>query len=129
MAQASIVHSDWDFEVERGPGWLFVRPRRCGGSDAGTPTFAEYVWALLQQHFTNRLVLELGQLDRLDSHLVTQLLWLHKRVQAQDGVIRLSELSAQNEDVLRACGLEGQFPPHRNREEAVMGRSHPRQPR
>jgi anti-anti-sigma regulatory factor len=68
-------------------------------------------------------------MDQLDSHLVTQLLWLHKRIQAQGGVFRLSELSAENEEVLQACGLEGQFPSHRNREEAVMGRSHPRQPR
>ena len=129
MAQASIVRCDWDFEGERGPGWLFVRPRRCDSSNIDTPSFAEQVWAMLQQHFTNRLVLELGEVDRLDSHLVTQLLWLHKRVQAQHGVIRLSELSAENEGVLQACGLEGQFPPHRSREEAVMGRSHPRQPR
>jgi anti-anti-sigma regulatory factor len=129
MAQASIVRTDWDFEVERGPGWLFVRPRPHGSSESDKPTFAEQVWALLQQNFTNRLVLELGEVDQLDSHLVTQLLWLHKRVHAQDGLIRIAELSAENEEVLWSCGLEGQFPSHRNREDAVMCRSHPRRPR
>jgi anti-anti-sigma factor len=129
MAQASIVRTDWDFEVERGPGWLFVRPRRSDSSHADPRSFAEHVWELLQQHFTHRLVLELSGVDLLDSHLVTQLLWLAKRIAAQGGVIRLSELSAENEEVLRACGLEAQFPLYRNRADAVMCCSQPRQPR
>ena len=69
------------------------------------------------------------QVDRLDSHLITQLLGLHKRVCGQDGVVRLSGLSDENGDVLRRCGLEGRFPTHRCREEAVMGVAQPRQPR
>jgi anti-anti-sigma regulatory factor len=129
MAQASIVRTDWDFEVERGPGWLFVRPRRSENRGADTLTFAEHVWELLQQNLTHRLVLELAGVDLLDSHLVTQLLWLSRRIAAQGGVIRLSELSTKNVEVLRARGLEAQFPLYRNRTDAVMCCSQPRQPR
>ncbi|MEX0675845.1 MAG: STAS domain-containing protein [Pirellulales bacterium] len=129
MARASIVRSDWDFNVERGPDWLLVRPRRLGHRDRGALTFANQVWALLEQNFTHRLVLEMGDVDPLDSDLVSELLRLYKRIHTHDGVMRLCGLSDTGEEVLRECRLEGQFPRYRNREEAVMGQSHPRQPR
>jgi anti-anti-sigma factor len=129
MAQASLSRCGWDFEVERGPDWLFVRPRRLGATAADAMDFAEQVWALLEQHLTHRLVLELGDIELLDSHLVGQLIWLYKRIHTHDGMMRVCELSETNEDVLRTCRLEGHFPQYRNREDAVMGHSHPRQPR
>lgn len=129
MAQAGLVRSDWDFEVERGPDWLFVRPHRVSTSAGGAPAFEEAVWALLEQHFSHRLVLEMGDMDALDSHLVGQLLRLYKRVHSHGGMMRVCELSESSEEVLHACCLDSQFPRYRNREEAVMGQSHPRQPR
>jgi anti-anti-sigma factor len=129
MAQASVTASNWDFEVERGPDWLFVRPRRLRASSDESPPFAEQVWALLEQHFTHRLVLELGEIKYLDSYLVGQLVWLYKRIHTHDGIMRLCELSAANEEVLHACRLDGHFPQYRTREEAVMCQSQPRQPR
>lgn len=127
MAQLSLARA-WHFDVERGPDWLFVRPRPAGaGNDQ--PAFAEQVWSLLEQHFTHRLVLELGGIDFLDSHLVGQLVWLHKRVHTHDGLMRICELSEHSEDVLHACRLDSHFPVYRNREDAVMGHAHPRHPR
>lgn len=135
MAQATIVGSGWDFEVERGPDWLFVRPRRLPGGD-GKPrgdgsgaNFAEQVWTLLEQQFSHRLVLEIGEIDRLNSELVAQLVCLHKRIHAHDGLMRVCELTDSHEDVLHACCLGGHFPRYETREDAVMGHARPRQPR
>ncbi len=128
MAQASLVSSGWEFEVDRGPDWLFVRPRRMSG-ELGSANFAEQVWSLLEQHFTHRLVLELGELDHLNSELIGQLVWLHKRVHTHDGLLRICQLSDQNDEVLHVSRLGGYFPRYGSREDAVMGHALPRQPR
>lgn len=127
MAQATIARSGWDFEVERGPDWLFVRPRKVGS--ASTAQFAEQVWSLLDQQFTHRLVLELGDVGDLDSELVSQLVGLHTRIHTSDGLMRVCELTDVQEDVLHASSLDSYFPRYRTREDAVMGHAHPRQPR
>ena len=129
MAQASIVGGDWDFQVTRGPDWLLVRPRRTAQRHPGGPSFAESVWALLEQHFTHRLVLEMGDVDQLDSDMISELLRLYKRICTHDGVMRLCGLSETGKRELLACRLEGHFPPYRNREAAVMADRQPRQPR
>jgi anti-anti-sigma factor len=129
MAQASLAHRCWDFDVERGPDWLFVRPHRLSKGDLGSLRFADEVWHLLEQHLMHRLVLEMDDVGHLDSNLVGQLLSLFKRIHAHDGMMRVCALSAANEDVLHACRLESHFPRYADREEAVMGQSNPRQPR
>lgn len=129
MAQALLLNRGWDFEVERGPDWLFVRPRRVGACPVGAPSFAEQVWAMLEQQFTNRLVLEMDAIDRMDSDLVGQLVCLYKRIHTHDGVIRICGLSPAAGEVLQLCRLGGHFPHFGTREDAVMGRVLPRQPR
>jgi anti-anti-sigma regulatory factor len=127
MAQATIARSGWDFEVERGPDWLFVRPRKIG--DGSAASFAEQVGALLDQQFTHRLVLELGDVGQFTSELADQLIGLHKRIQLQDGLMRVCELTEVQEDVLHARCSESHFSRYRTREDAVMGHARPRQPR
>ncbi len=136
MTQATIVGSGWDFDVERGPDWLFVRPRRLYGGEGNMPgdagsaaNFAEQVWTLLEQQFTHRLVLDLSEIDHLNSELVGQLVWLHKRIHTHDGLMRVCGLTDVHEDVLHACRLGGHFPRYHSREDAVMGHARPRQPR
>ncbi len=129
MAQATIVGSGWDFEVERGPDWLFVRPRRLPAGNNRAAALAEQIWTLLERQFTNRLVLDMGDVDHLDSELVSQFVWLRKQIHTHDGLMRVCGLSDDHEDVLQACGLCGSFPRYRTREDAVMGHTHPRQPR
>ncbi len=129
MAQALLLNRGWDFEIERGPDWLFVRPRRVGSTPVGAPSFAEQVWSLLEQQFANRLVLEMDDIDRMDSDLVGQLVCLYKRIHTHDGVMRICGLSHQDDEVLRMCRLGGHFPRYDNREDAVMGRTLPRHPR
>lgn len=128
MAQASVVGGGWDFEVERGPDWLFVRPRRVDAAGGENIPFAEQVWSLLEQQFTHRLVLEMGDVAFLDSELIGQLVWLYKRIHTHDGLMRVCELSDHNEETLSSCRLDGRLPSYPTREDAVMGHS-PKQPR
>jgi anti-anti-sigma factor len=127
MVQISLARG-WHLEVERGPDWLFVRPRHSPASALGAPSLEEQVWALLERNFTHRLVLELEDVEYLDSHLIGELVRLEQRIVSHDGMMRICGLSSGNQDLLRQCELDGRFPGFRDREEAVMG-PRPAQPR
>ena len=119
----------WELDVERGPGWLLVRvtgPERDATDD---PPLADGLWELLERHFTYRVVLELDQVRLLNSHLVGQLVQLHKLIRRRDGVMRLCGLSPHNQRVLRTCRLDERCLVYHNREEAVMGRCSLRRPK
>jgi anti-anti-sigma factor len=90
---------------------------------------AEQVWSLIEQSFTHRLVLEMEKVPFLTSHLIGQLVCLQKRLHGHDGMLRISGLSARNQEVLETCRLGGCLPCYRDRESAVMGHWHPLQPR
>jgi anti-anti-sigma factor len=92
------------------------------------PNLADEVWALLNQSFTRRLVLEMHEVPFLHSYLIGQLVLLGKRLHAENGLMRICGLSAANQDTLRACHLESRFPLYSSREDAVMA-SRPIQPR
>jgi hypothetical protein len=122
------VAQGWEFSVERGPDWLFVRPLAPLGEFPEACSLSEEVWSLLQASFTNRLVLELDQIGPLYSDLVGQLIWLHQRLHDSGGLMRVAGLSADNFNVLRMCQLDGHFPRYADREAAVMG-NRPLRPR
>ncbi|MBI3838291.1 MAG: STAS domain-containing protein [Planctomycetia bacterium] len=128
MVQISLARG-WKLDVERGPDWLFVRPHRLSRTALDSPSFAEQVWSTLQQNFTHRLVLEMADFERLDSHLIGELLWLYERIHGHDGMMRICGLSSSAQDLLQRCRLEERFQLCRDREEAVMGHSRPTQPR
>jgi anti-anti-sigma regulatory factor len=119
----------WELEVERGPDWLLVRVISPDGNDLEPPPLAERVWALLRQHFTYRLVLELDQVAVLNSHVIGQLVSLYRLICKHDGVMRLCGLSPYNRWVLHTCHLDDRFLPYRDRREAVMGCHGPRRPK
>jgi anti-anti-sigma factor len=122
------VAQGWDLDVQRGPDWLFVRPQ-CPTHDAvDDPQLAAQIWALLEQNFTHRLVLELDRLELLQSHLIGQLIWLYKRIHSQGGMMRICGLSRERWEVLRISQLQDRFPYYADRESAVMGHR-PSQPR
>jgi len=111
----------WTVDVERGPDWLIVRLHSPPGGEAeGTP-LAETLYDLLEQHLAHRMVVELDELQILCSYLVGQLVLLHKRIYTHGGVLRLSGVSDNNQEVLRACRLDSRFPQFRNRLDAVLG--------
>ena len=110
----------WDFRIDRGPDWLFLKLP----PDAGTePDLADRLWGVLTRHFTYRLVLEMDDLDVLPSQLMGQLIMLQKRVIQHDGALRLCGLSDACRDALRLCRLDRALPSHANRKDAVRGRS------
>jgi anti-anti-sigma regulatory factor len=116
------------FDVDRGPDWIFVRVSPPEDTAVETPQLAAAVWALLEQNFVYRVVLELDRIQLLRSYMVGQLIMLAKRVHSHGGVLRICGLSDVNEEVLRCCQLAGQLPNYRDRGDAVMC-SRPSQPR
>ena len=128
MAHASCARG-WDLQVERGPEWLFVRPERAAGGHAAAPRLAEQVWSLLEQTLTHRVVLDLSEIDRLDSLLLEQVLWLHRQIANHDGMMRICGLDTANQRVLAQEGLDAVFGHYRDYEAAVMGDARPPQPR
>src|SRR5437763_786033 len=115
----------WDLDVQRGPDWLYVRPRRQSTETTDLPFSAEKIWSLLGQTFSRRLVLELDEVEVLDSYLIAQLVCLQKRIHTGGGIMRICGLNGHNEEVLHLCRLDTALPMFRNREEAVMGNARP----
>jgi anti-anti-sigma factor len=110
----------WGADVDRGPDWLLVRlhaPKRELGEGA---RLADDLWSLLQGHMVHRMVLELDDIDRLQSTVLGQLVHLHDRVSRDGGVLRLCGLSPASRQVLRACRLESRFPAYNDRRAAIM---------
>jgi len=122
------VSPGWELDVERGPDCLFVRPQNVPADRKAidvddAPQLAEAVWALLEQNFTHRLVLELDRVELLRSYLIGQLILLQKRICAHDGLMRICGLSGANYESLEHCGLGSHFPQYATRNEAVMAQS------
>jgi anti-anti-sigma factor len=117
--------SGWELDVDRGPGWLFVKIRCPKQDQWEPPALADRLWGLLQEHLVERLVLQLDEIEILSSRFIGQLILLYKRISSRGGVLRLSGLSPENREVLRLCRLDERFACYRSREEAVLGSSQP----
>lgn len=118
----------WSAELDRGPGWLFLRLHPSRTSNAEGVDLAGRVSRILENEFANRVVLELDDVELLRSPLVGELLRLHKRLSSRAGMLRICGLSDNNYEVLRSSRLQDFFPRYRDREEAVMA-SRPTKPR
>ncbi|HWB00391.1 MAG TPA: STAS domain-containing protein [Pirellulales bacterium] len=118
----------WSVDVERGPDWLFIKLHCEPENIWDSPPLAAMIGKLLEQHFTYRLVLECDELSVLHSTLIAELIQLHKRIAAHDGVMRLCGLSEDNRAVIERCRLSTRFPNNCDRAEAVLG-SRPAKPR
>jgi len=119
----------WDLQVQRGPGCLFVR--LCPTTHEFLPdlSLADELWALLEQHFTYSLVLELDQVGLLDSHLLGEIATLAGRIEVHGGMLRLCGLSPESRETLRRCHLSDSLPAYLSREDALFARCRPWQPR
>ena len=111
----------WTLEMDRGPDWLFIRPVPPKGQHGVEVDLAEAIWERMQQHFCHRVVVEMDQVPLLRSWLIGQLVMLHKRIVAHDGLMRLSGMSDNNQQVLHAMRLDDRFPQYTDRGAAVMG--------
>ena len=111
----------WELEVKRGPGWLLARLSSPDEDASDAPPLAEQLRSLLERHFVYRLVLDLDEIELLDSHLLGQLVLLDKWIRDHEGVMRLCALSRFNREVLHVHGLDARFPAYGDCQEAVMG--------
>lgn len=111
----------WTLETDRGPDWLFIRPVPPAGANGAEVDLAEAIWERMQQQFLHRVVVEMDQIPLLRSWLIGQLVILHKRVAAHDGLMRLCGMSDENQDVLHMLRLDDRFPQYPDRGAAVMG--------
>ena len=127
MAMAQTM-TGWRMDVDRGPDWMFVRLHPAEEFDLGDLSLAEKIWSILQQSFVYRLVLELDEVEVLQSCLIAQLVLLAKRVHSHNGMLRLCGLSSANQQVIHICRLEECLPNYDSRGDAVMGHR-PAQPR
>jgi anti-anti-sigma regulatory factor len=119
----------WELDVERGPDCLVVKvrkPRRSGGSLA---PLDEELWAILDQHFTYRVVLELDQMKSLNEEILDQLLSLHDRLEAHGGLMRICGLTPRNRRLLLERQANDRLIPYHDLGEAMMGSAAPRRPR
>jgi anti-anti-sigma factor len=119
---------EWSLDLERGPDWLFIRVRGPDDVRAEPTDLADSIWRLMDQQFTYRLVLELDDVTKLSSCFLGQLVMLHKRIHSHDGMLRLSGLTDEALDTIRACRLDHTFSRYLTREDAVMGQL-PNKPR
>lgn len=121
-----VILPGWNMDVERGPDWLIVTMHADHESEWANPPLAKSVWQLVEQYFTYRIVLDLGEVPMLHTALVGQLVHLQKRLCQHDGTLRICGLSERNHDILRTCRLDGLMPHFRDRTEAIRGEfTHP----
>jgi anti-anti-sigma regulatory factor len=129
MLATQALSADWELDVDRGPDWIFVRLRPGHDGLHDDFTLAERIWSLLAQSFTYRLVLELDRVPLLYSNLIAQMVLLSKRIHSHGGLLRLCQLSPENQQVIHVCRLDGCLPHYESRGAAVMGAYRPMQPR
>ena len=115
------IASNWILHVDVGPEWLFCRLGKTSHDADPSPPLAERAWKMAEEHHIQRIVVELGPNVALTSHLVGQLVLLHKRCHRAGGVTRICGFDRHAYDVLNVMRLDERFPNYRSREDAVMG--------
>lgn len=119
----------WELAVQRGPDWVCVHVQSDADAAVDEPPLADRLWALLEQHSTYRLLLDLDDVDEIDDYLIGELLQVHHRVRARGGVMRLCSTTGQHGFALRARGLDDLFVLYRSRDEAMHTAWRPERPR
>jgi hypothetical protein len=113
--------SQWEFNVDRGPDWLFVKIKPPEKPVSSSLKLADGLWSILSKHFTYRLVLEMQEIERLPSELVDELAALWNRIEKQGGTLRLCGLSDLCQEALNKCRLGRMLRNYGSRAEAVLG--------
>jgi hypothetical protein len=110
-----------EFNVDRGPNWLFVKFRTKRPRWGKAPHIADELWEIATRHFIYRVVVELDELDELPARWMDELVELQERLTACGGALRLCGLSPECEETLHSRHFEGALTNHSTRAEAVMG--------
>ena len=110
-----------ELNVDRGPNWLFVKLRAKEDATESVPQIADKLWSISTRHFIYRVVLELEDLEKMPSGMMSQLVLLQSRLAQCGGALRICGLSPECEETLQSCHLDSALPNHASREAAVMG--------
>ncbi|NMC19535.1 MAG: hypothetical protein GYA33_03860 [Thermogutta sp.] len=110
----------WDFEVGRVAGWLVIQ---CIPPDrrADRTPLARELCELIDRCLADRVVLELDRVESLSAFLINELLAVHRFVDGNGGLLRLSGLADKDRNLLERLGLGTILPAFHDLEEAVMG--------
>jgi anti-anti-sigma factor len=119
----------YEFDVDRGPDWLWIRIRSVETGSLPAASLAEQIKELVEKHFIYRIVLELHRVPELSSHLIGELVQLSRHILKHDGVLRVCGLSPEGRAMLEMCGLDDLCLAYETREEAIVGSCAPRVPR
>ena len=106
---------DFRIEVQRGPNWLLARIQPGADESPDWSALADRLRSLLDRHFTYRLMLDLGEIERFGSGLLNQLIVLDRWVQDRGGMMRLCGLSSEGAALFHVCGLDRVFSVYRGR--------------
>ena len=117
----SEIASNWLLHVDVGPEWIFFRLGNASQVADPSPSLAERVWDVIDEHQIHRVVIELDSDVMLTSHLVGQLVLLHKRCHQAGGVTRICGFDRVVYSVLKTMRLDKRFPNYQSRQNAVMG--------
>jgi hypothetical protein len=115
--------------AKRGPNMLIVEVRCSEREPPDDLGLADEIWLLLQQHFTNRSVLDLREIQVLNGNLAEELRRLEQLIHDTDGVIRICGLSKSNREIYRQTLGESRLPVYRSPTDAVFCSWRPSQPR
>ena len=123
------VAAGYEFDVDRGPDWLWIRVRSVETGSSPDKSLAEEVKELVERHFIYRVVLELHRVPELSSQLIGELVELDRHILRHGGVLRVCGLSAEGRAMLEMCDLDDLCLAYETREEAILGSCAPRVPR
>jgi anti-anti-sigma regulatory factor len=119
----------YEFDVDRGPDWLWIRIRSMETGFMPAASLAEQIKELVEKHFIYRLVLELHRVPELSTQFIGELVELDRYILKHEGVLRVCGLSMEGRAMLEICGLDDLCLDYETREEAVVGSCAPRIPR
>jgi hypothetical protein len=112
----------WKLLAEPTPPWLFLVLERQANDYDSAPPLTDAAWELATRLALKQIVLEHSAGVIFTSHLVGQLVLLHRRSHYSGGLLRICNFSQNNYDVLTMMQLGNRFCNYASREAAMQGR-------
>jgi hypothetical protein len=119
----------WKTELDRGPGWLFVKLHGPDSDEADATGLAESLCSMMRQELKERLLLELEHVQGMPVDLVDELHLLRDELERQGAILRLCGMAAEHESRLCESDFSQRFTHYRDRQEAIAGFYRPGKPR
>jgi anti-anti-sigma regulatory factor len=104
-----LAADEFRIELHRGPNCLLAKLLPEADQNPDWSPLFERLRGLLERHFTYRLMLDLGEIQRFSTRLLKQLILLDRWVGDRGGTMRLCGLSSESVAVFHVCGLDRVF--------------------